>query len=136
MDGRGCKVDGFPDGYWVGPTLLDDCEPDMGVSQEEIFGPVLSMLRVGDLNQAIQLINDSRYGNAAAIYTSSGAAARKFRYEANAGNIGVNIGVAAPMAYFQFGGAKDSFFGVLHAQGKNAFEFFSDAKICIERWFD
>jgi malonate-semialdehyde dehydrogenase (acetylating)/methylmalonate-semialdehyde dehydrogenase len=136
VDGRGCKVAGYPDGYWVGPTLLDKCEPGMQVSQEEIFGPVLSMLRVGDLNEAIELINESRYGNAAAIYTSSGASARKFRYEANAGNIGVNIGVAAPMAYFQFGGSKDSFFGSLHAQGKNAFEFFSDAKICIERWFD
>ena len=135
VDGRGASVDGYPEGYWVGPTLLDECEPEMEVATEEIFGPVLSLLRARDLDHAIELVNESRYGNAAAIYTSSGASARKFRYEASAGNIGVNIGVAAPMAYFQFGGAKDSFFGTLHAQGKNAFEFFTDAKICVERWF-
>ena len=134
LDGRGLKVDGYPQGYWVGPTVLDECRPEMEVSREEIFGPVLGVLQARDLDQAIEIINRSRYGNAAAIYTTNGAAARKFRYEVNAGNIGVNIGVAAPMAFFQFGGVKDSFFGVLHAQGRNAFDFFSDAKICVERW--
>lgn len=136
LDGRGCRVDGFADGYWVGPTLLDDCEPKMSVAREEIFGPVLSIVRVGDLSEAIELINSSNYGNAAAIYTNSGAAARRFRYEVDAGNIGVNIGVAAPMAFFHFGGAKDSFFGDLHAQGRDAFDFFTQRKVSIERWYD
>ncbi len=135
LDGRGLQVPGYPRGYWVGPTVLDECRPEMEVSREEIFGPVVGVLQARDLDHAIEIINRSRYGNAAAIYTTSGAAARKFRYEVNAGNIGVNIGVAAPMAFFQFGGMKDSFFGVLHAQGRSAFDFFSDAKICVERWF-
>lgn len=135
LDGRGARVDGYPDGYWVGPTVLEGCQPDMAVSREEIFGPVLSILETSTLDEAIEIINASRYGNAAAIYTASGHAARKFRYEVHAGNIGVNIGVAAPMAYFHFGGLKDSFFGTLHAQGKDAFQFFSDAKVCVERWY-
>ena len=135
LDGRGLKVDGYPNGYWVGPTVLDDCRPEMRVVTEEIFGPVFCILRAKDLDEAIGIINSSRYGNAAAIYTSSGASARQFRYEVDAGNIGINIGVAAPMAYFPFGGSKDSFFGTMHAQGKNAFEFFTDAKVCVERWF-
>ena len=134
LDGRGQRVEGYPDGYWVGPTLLEGCEPAMDVAQEEIFGPVLAVLEADTLDDAIEMINASPYGNAAAIYTASGKAARKFRYEVQAGNIGVNVGVAAPMAYFHFGGWKDSFFGMLHAQGKDAFQFFTDAKICIERW--
>lgn len=136
VDGRGCRVEGYDRGYWVGPTVLDGCEAEMQVAQEEVFGPVLCILRAATLDDAIATINASRYGNAAALYTRSGAAARKFRYEAAAGNIGVNIGVAAPMAYFPFGGAKESFFGDVHAQGRRAFDFFSDTKVCVERWFD
>ena len=134
LDGRGLRVDGYPNGYWVGPTLLGDCTPAMEVTTQEIFGPVLCLLRAASLDEAIATINDSPYGNAAAIYTRSGKAARQFRYEVSAGNIGINVGVAAPMAYFPFGGAKDSFFGSLHAQGKDAFRFFSNAKVCVERW--
>ncbi len=100
----------------------------------EIFGPVLSLSQAADLDEAIQILVRNRYGNAASIFTSSGAAARKFRYEAPAGNIGVNIGVAAPMAYFPFSGWKDSFLGVMHGQGRDAVEFYTDKKVVIERW--
>jgi len=135
VDGRGCAVDNYPHGYWVGPTLLDRVEPDMAVAREEIFGPVLSLLEVSTLDEAIDIIHRSRYGNAAAIFTQSGGAARQFKYEANCGNVGVNIGVAAPMAMFHFGGTKDSFFGVLHGQGKDALHFFTEGTVVIERWF-
>jgi malonate-semialdehyde dehydrogenase (acetylating)/methylmalonate-semialdehyde dehydrogenase len=135
LDGRGVKVDGYPKGFWLGPTLLSDCRPDMTVIREEIFGPVLCVMQVRDLDEALEVIHASQYGNAATIYTQSGAAAREFKYRARCGNLGVNIGVAAPMAFFHFGGSKNSFFGVLHAQGRDAFEFFTDAVVVVERWF-
>jgi malonate-semialdehyde dehydrogenase (acetylating)/methylmalonate-semialdehyde dehydrogenase len=108
--------------------------PDSELAGTEIFGPVLAMQEAGSLDEAIQILSKSRYGNAASIFTSDGNAARKFRYEAPAGNIGVNIGVAAPMAYFPFSGWKDSFMGVLHGQGRDGVEFYTDKKVVVERW--
>jgi malonate-semialdehyde dehydrogenase (acetylating)/methylmalonate-semialdehyde dehydrogenase len=108
--------------------------PNGELSKTEIFGPVLSLVHADTVDEAIDILARSPYGNAASIFTSSGAAARKFRYEAPAGNIGVNIGVAAPMAYFPFSGWKDSFLGVLHGQGRDAVEFYTEKKVVIERW--
>ena len=130
LDGRGQAGPG----NFLRPTILEDVPPQSALTGTEIFGPVLSLVAARDLDDAIAILNRSAYGNAASIFTSSGAAARKFRYEANAGNIGVNIGVAAPMAYFPFSGWKDSFLGVMHGQGRDAIEFYTDKKIVIERW--
>jgi len=135
LDGRDIKVEGYPNGYWLGPSIFDECTRDMEVANEEIFGPVLCIIPIKDLNEGLDIINANRYGNAATIYTQSGAAAREFRYRARSGNLGINIGVAAPMAFFHFAGCKDSFFGVLHVQGKDAFEFFTDSAIVVERWY-
>jgi len=133
LDGRSVRVTGY-DGYFVGPTILDDVRPDMSVAREEIFGPVASMFAVHALDDAVDLINASPYGNAATIYTSSGKDARDFRYRVHAGNIGINVGVAAPMAYFPFGGMKNSFFGDLHPQSRDAVRFFTESKVVITRW--
>ena len=100
----------------------------------EIFGPVLSLVHADSIDDAMALLRTSVYGNQASLFTTSGAAARRFRYEAPAGNIGINIGVAAPMAYFPFSGWKDSFFGILHGQGRDAVEFYTESKVVIERW--
>jgi malonate-semialdehyde dehydrogenase (acetylating)/methylmalonate-semialdehyde dehydrogenase len=121
-------------GNFVGPTLLSDVPATSAVSTQEIFGPVLSILHADSLDQAIEILAASPYGNAASIFTSSGASARKFRYEAPTGNIGVNVGVAAPMAYFPFSGWKDSFLGVLHGQGRDAVQFYTEQKVVVERW--
>ncbi|MGI8423857.1 MAG: CoA-acylating methylmalonate-semialdehyde dehydrogenase [Chloroflexota bacterium] len=134
LDGRDVRVAGFEEGYFVGPTVLDGVEPGMPLAQTEVFGPVLGVTNVRTLDEAIERINASTFGNAASIYTQSGAAARKFRYEVVAGNIGINVGVAAPMAYFPFAGMKGSFFGTLHGQGKDAVAFFTDTKVVVERW--
>ena len=136
VDGRELQVEGYEDGMFVGPTILEDVTPDMSVAREEIFGPVLSLMRADSFDEAVNLINRSRYGNGASIFTSSGARAREFKYRVNAGNIGVNIGVAAPSASFPFGGQKDSFFGDLHGQGRDSIEFYTDRKVVIERWFE
>jgi malonate-semialdehyde dehydrogenase (acetylating) / methylmalonate-semialdehyde dehydrogenase len=134
LDGRRIRVDGYG-GYFVGPTVLDRVTPDMTVAKEEIFGPVASVFEMRDLDEAIEWINRSPYGNAASIFTSSGKAAREFRSRARAGSIGINVGVAAAMAYFPFGGMKNSFFGDLHPQGRDAVRFFTDSKVVITRWF-
>ena len=134
LDGRNPSIPGSPGGYFVKPTLLDNVRPDSKLQDTEIFGPVLSLVHVDTVGEAIDILSRSPYGNAASIFTSSGAAARKFRYEAPAGNIGVNVGVAAPMAYFPFSGWKDSFLGVLHGQGRDAVEFYTEKKVVIERW--
>ena len=134
LDGRNARVPGHESGNFVKPTILDGVPADRELSQTEIFGPVLSLVHADDVDQALAILSRSAYGNAASIFTSSGAAARKFRYEAPAGNIGINIGVAAPMAYFPFSGWKDSFLGVLHGQGRDAVEFYTDQKVVIERW--
>lgn len=134
LDGRGIRVDGYPNGNFVGPTVLDrvDCGGFIGTT--EVFGPVLGVTPVASLQEAIDVIAQSPFGNASSIFTTSGASARKFRTEAPTGNVGVNIGVAAPMAYFPFSGWKDSFFGVMHGQGRDAVEFYTDKKVVIERW--
>jgi malonate-semialdehyde dehydrogenase (acetylating)/methylmalonate-semialdehyde dehydrogenase len=134
LDGRTVRVPDRPHGYFVGPTVLDQVRPGMRAYSEEIFGPVLSVTPVDSLDEAIALINASPYGNAASIFTQSGRAAREFRYRVQTGNIGINVGVAAPMAYFPFSGAKRSFFGALHPQGRDAVRFYTESKVVISRW--
>ncbi len=134
LDGRGRKVEGYEDGTFVGPTILDGVTTNMTVAKDEIFGPVLSIMHAPDFDSAVEMINGSRYGNAASLFTSSGKAAREFKYRVRAGNIGINIGVAAATASFPFGGQKESFFGDLHGQGLDGIEFYTDKKILIERW--
>jgi malonate-semialdehyde dehydrogenase (acetylating) / methylmalonate-semialdehyde dehydrogenase len=134
LDGRNAKIDGGEQGSFLKPTILTDIAPDSPLTTTEIFGPVLAMQSVNDLDAAIEVLSRSAYGNQASIFTSSGSSARKFRYEAPCGNIGVNIGVAAPMAYFPFSGWKDSFLGVLHGQGRDGVEFYTDKKVVVERW--
>ncbi len=133
-DGRGVKVEGFPNGSFVGPTVLDGVPASSALSETEIFGPVLSLVHAASVDDAMEMIERSSYGNASSIFTTNGAAARKFRNQTPTGNVGVNIGVAAPMAYFPFSGWKGSFFGALHAQGRDAIEFYTDKKVVIERW--
>jgi len=135
LDGRGIKVPGYEKGHFVGPTILDGCTPDMKIAQDEIFGPVVSVLRMKTLDEAIDFIHSSPFGNAASIYTQNGKWARDFRYKTQCGNIGINVGIVAAMAYFPFAGYKDSFFGDLHGQGKDAINFFTDRKVVITRWF-
>jgi malonate-semialdehyde dehydrogenase (acetylating)/methylmalonate-semialdehyde dehydrogenase len=122
-------------GNFVGPTILDGVRPDMEAAQEEIFGPVLSIVNVETLDEAIELVNSSRFGNGTSIFTESGASVRRYRHEVEAGMIGVNIGVAAPVAFFPFSGWKDSFLGDLHAHGTDAVEFFTRKKTVTSRWF-
>ncbi len=134
VDGRGTVIKGYEKGSFVRPTILMDVQPGSETWQTEIFGPVLGVMHVNSIEDAIALTNSHRYGNQASLFTSSGAAARKFRYEAEAGNIGINIGVAAPMAFFPFSGWKESFFGDMHGQGMDAVEFFTQKKVVVERW--
>jgi len=133
-DGRGAKIPGCERGNFIRPTVLDQLNSKGEVVRTEIFGPVLGLIHARDIDEAIALVNRGTYGNMACIFTSSGANARKFRSEAEVGNIGVNIGVAAPMAPFPFSGARESFFGDLHGQGQHAIEFFTQTKVVIERW--
>ncbi len=134
LDGRDIQVEGYENGSFVGPTILADVQPEMSVAREEIFGPVLSLMKADTFEDAIELINSSKFGNGASIFTTNGNYAREFKYNVNAGNIGVNIGVAAPSASFPFGGQKDSFFGDLHGQGADSIEFYTERKVVIERW--
>lgn len=134
LDGRNPKVQNGEKGAFLNPTILTDIGPENALTSTEVFGPVLALQSADDLDTAIEVLSRSAYGNAASIFTSSGNHARKFRYEAPTGNIGVNIGVAAPMAYFPFSGWKDSFLGVLHGQGRDGVEFYTDKKVVIERW--
>ncbi|HQU37165.1 MAG TPA: CoA-acylating methylmalonate-semialdehyde dehydrogenase [Anaerolineales bacterium] len=134
VDGRGVSIKGYEAGNFVRPTILADVPRGSEIAKTEIFGPVLSLMHVETVDDAIELVNSGQYGNQASLFTSSGSAARKFRYEAEAGNIGINIGVAAPMAFFPFSGWKDSFFGDMHGQGMDAVEFFTQKKVVVERW--
>jgi malonate-semialdehyde dehydrogenase (acetylating) / methylmalonate-semialdehyde dehydrogenase len=134
LDGRDVKIDSSRPGNFLKPTVISGIDAASDLTTTEIFGPVLSLREANDLDDAIDMIVRNPYGNASSIFTSSGAAARKFRYESPTGNIGVNIGVAAPMAYFPFSGWKDSFLGVLHGQGRDAIEFYTDKKVVVERW--
>jgi malonate-semialdehyde dehydrogenase (acetylating)/methylmalonate-semialdehyde dehydrogenase len=134
VDGRNADG-GNPDGAFVGPTILDDVTPGMDIAQEEVFGPVLTIVRAETLDDATAIINASRFGNGTSIFTENGAAVRRFRHDVEAGMIGVNIGVAAPVAFFPFSGWKDSFLGDLHAHGPDAVEFFTRKKTVTSRWF-
>ena len=135
VDGRETRVSDRPHGYFLGPTVFDEVSPSMTIGREEIFGPVASISPVKSLDEAIALMHQHPNANATSIFTSSGKAAREFAKYADASMVGVNIGVAAPMAYFPFGGAKDSFFGDLKAHGRDSFEFYTDKKVTISRWF-
>jgi malonate-semialdehyde dehydrogenase (acetylating)/methylmalonate-semialdehyde dehydrogenase len=134
VDGRETRVKGYENGNFMRPTILDNIPQDGEVFRTEIFGPVMGIMHVDTLDQAIALTNSGAYGNMACLFTGSGLAARKFRNQAQAGNIGINIGVAAPMAFFPFSGWKESFFGTLHGQANHAVEFYTQIKIVIERW--
>jgi malonate-semialdehyde dehydrogenase (acetylating)/methylmalonate-semialdehyde dehydrogenase len=135
LDGRRrAKVEKYPNGYFLGPTVFDQVTPDMTIAKEEIFGPVASIIRAEKLDEAIEMINTkSNYGNEACIFTSSGKSAREFRRKVKAGNIGVNIGIAAPMGFFPFAGFRESFFGVLHGQADSV-DYFTDKKVVVSRW--
>ena len=134
VDGRNAKVPNHEGGNFLKPTVLDGLPASSSLANTEIFGPVLSLVHANSIDDAMEFLAKSPYGNQASLFTTSGAAARKFRYEAPAGNIGINIGVAAPMAYFPFSGWKESFFGILHGQGRDAVEFYTESKIVVERW--
>ncbi|MFN6565993.1 CoA-acylating methylmalonate-semialdehyde dehydrogenase [Dendronalium sp. ChiSLP03b] len=134
VDGRNPNIANYKNGNFIRPTILQNVEPAGEIARTEIFGPVLSLIHLDSIDDAIALVNSGQYGNMACLFTSSGAAARKFRYEAQAGNIGINIGVAAPMAFFPFSGWKESFFGDLHGQSNHAVEFFTQTKVIVERW--
>ncbi|BAY65812.1 methylmalonate-semialdehyde dehydrogenase [Calothrix brevissima NIES-22] len=134
VDGRKPQILGYEQGNFIRPTILENVNPAGEIARTEIFGPVLSLIHLDSIEDAIALVNSGQYGNMACLFTSSGAAARKFRYEAEAGNIGINIGVAAPMAFFPFSGWKESFFGDLHGQSHHAVEFFTQTKVVVERW--
>lgn len=135
LDGRNFTVPDYPNGYFVGPTIFDKVTPEMTIAREEIFGPVMSIIYVKDLNEAIDIIHQNPYGNASSIFTSSGKSARDYQYRVKAGNIGINVGIAAPIASFPFSGMKNSFLGDLHGQGRDAVSFFTENKVVITRWF-
>jgi malonate-semialdehyde dehydrogenase (acetylating)/methylmalonate-semialdehyde dehydrogenase len=134
-DGRSVKVSSAPNGFYVGPTILDGIRTDMTVAREEIFGPVLNVYRMDDLDAAIELANKSAYGNGAAIFTNSGRAAREFKHRIRAGMVGINVGVPAAMAFFPFSGWNESFFGDLHLQGREGVAFYTQQKVTTSRWF-
>ncbi len=134
LDGRGAEVAGCPGGHWLGPTVFEDVSPDTPIGRDEVFGPVAGLARSDSLEAALELVGRNPYGNAASIFTQSGRAAREFRYRAGISMLGVNIGVAAPMAFFPFGGARASFYGDLKAQGKDSVAFYTDQRVVISRW--
>lgn len=136
LDGRNTKLVGdWPDTCFLNPTVFEHVTPDMNIGKEEIFGPVGCIMRAKTLDDAVETIHSNPHGNAASIFTSSGKWAREFQYRVQCGNIGINIGVVAPMAFFPFSGMKDSFFGTLHGQGREAIQFFTESKVVIQRWF-
>ena len=134
IDGR-ARIAGHQDGCFLGPTVFDKVTPEMTIAREEIFGPVLSVIRVKDLDEAIALVNSSAFGNTTSIFTSHGGAAREYAARVEVGMVGVNVGVAAPMAFFPFSGWKNSFFGDLHAHGRDAVAFYTEQKVIMSRWF-
>jgi malonate-semialdehyde dehydrogenase (acetylating)/methylmalonate-semialdehyde dehydrogenase len=134
LDGRNFKVLDHPNGFFLGPTLFDHVKPDMAIAREEIFGPVVSVVRCKTLNDVIELVNTRGFANAACLYTASGAAAREFKYRVKPSMIGINIGIAAPMSFFPFGGAGQSMFGDTKGHGQEIFHFFTDTKVVIQRW--
>jgi malonate-semialdehyde dehydrogenase (acetylating)/methylmalonate-semialdehyde dehydrogenase len=135
LDGRGYKDPKHPEGYFLGPTIFTDVKPGMVIAEEEIFGPVLCVMKAATFEEAVEIVKRHDLGNASSIFTSSGKYAREYRYRVEPSMLGVNIGVAAPMAYFPFGGAKGSFYGDLKAHGRDSIEFYTDKKVTITRWF-
>ena len=136
VDGRAHAIDGDPEGFWLGPTLFDHVRPEMPLYTDEIFGPVLSVLRVDSYDDALALVNDNPYGNGAAIFTNDGGAARRFQQEVEVGMVGVNVPIPVPVAYYSFGGWKNSLFGDTHAYGADGVRFFTRAKVVTSRWLD
>ncbi|MGF0312541.1 CoA-acylating methylmalonate-semialdehyde dehydrogenase [Rhodococcoides fascians A25f] len=136
VDGRGVKADGGENGFWLGPTLIDHVTPEMSVYTDEIFGPVLSVVRVDTYDDALELINDNPYGNGTAIFTNDGGAARRFQNEVEVGMVGINVPIPVPMAYYSFGGWKNSLFGDSHAHGTEGVHFFTRGKAVTSRWLD
>jgi len=135
VDGRDLRVSECPEGFFVGPTIFDYVKPDMTIATQEIFGPVVSVVRADTMNDVIDLVNTRGYANAACIYTTSGVSAREFKYRVKPSMVGINIGIAAPMSFFPFGGAGNSMFGDIKGHGQEIFHFFTDTKVVIERWF-
>jgi len=135
LDGRDFKVEEYPNGFFVGPTIFDNVTPDMTIAREEIFGPVVGIVRTKNLDEVIDLINSRDFANAACIYTQNGGTAREFKYRVLPSMVGINIGIAAPMSFFPFGGAGNSMFGDIKAHGQEIIHFFTDTKVVIERWF-
>ncbi len=136
LDGRKPVIVGdYPDTCFLGPTIFEDVTPDMTIGREEIFGPVATVMKAGGLKEAIGMIHSNPYGNAASIFTRNGKWAREFQYWTECGNIGINVGIVAPMAFFPFSGMKESFFGTLHGQGMEAIRFFTESRVVIQRWF-
>ncbi|MBC8991359.1 CoA-acylating methylmalonate-semialdehyde dehydrogenase [Micromonospora chalcea] len=136
VDGRKVQVDGDESGFWLGPSLLDRVSPEMSVYTDEIFGPVLSVVRVGSYDEALKLVNSNPYGNGTAIFTNDGGAARRYQNEVEVGMVGVNVPIPVPMAYYSFGGWKDSLFGDSHAHGAEGVHFFTRGKVVTSRWLD
>ena len=136
VDGRDVKPDADGDGFWLGPTLFDQVTPEMSIYTDEIFGPVLSVVRVGSYDEALSLVNANPYGNGTAVFTNDGGAARRFQHEVEVGMIGVNVPIPVPMAYFSFGGWKSSLFGDTHAHGADGVHFFTRSKVVTSRWLD
>lgn len=134
LDGSQCEVEGYPDGNWVGPTLITDVTTDMAIYKKEVFGPVLVVLKADDLDTAIQIINANPYGNGTSIFTGSGASARQFWHDVQVGQVGINIPIPVPLPFFSFTGWKNSFYGDLHAYGKQAVRFYSETKTVISKW--
>jgi malonate-semialdehyde dehydrogenase (acetylating) / methylmalonate-semialdehyde dehydrogenase len=134
LDGSNCRVDGYPDGNWIGPTLFAGVTPSMSIYRDEVFGPVLVALDVDTLDDAISLVNANPYGNGTAIFTASGAAARKFQHEIDVGQVGINVAIPVPLPFFSFTGWKGSFYGDLHAYGKQAVRFYTETKTITARW--
>jgi malonate-semialdehyde dehydrogenase (acetylating)/methylmalonate-semialdehyde dehydrogenase len=134
LDGRQTKISG--DGFYLGPTLFDNVKPNMSIYLEEIFGPVLSVIRVKSYEEALMLVNEHQYGNGTAIFTNDGGAARRFQNEVEVGMVGINVPIPVPMAYFSFGGWKNSLFGDLHAHGTDGVQFFTRGKVVTSRWLD
>jgi malonate-semialdehyde dehydrogenase (acetylating)/methylmalonate-semialdehyde dehydrogenase len=134
-DGRSIKVAEAPRGFYLGATIVDEVRQNMALAREEVFGPVLNVMRMDDLDRAIDLTNASAFGNGAAIFTNSGKAAREFKHRVKAGMVGINVGVPATMAMFPFTGWDDSFYGDLHIQGREAVQFYTQQKVITTRWF-
>ena len=136
LDGTDCKVEGYPDGNWVGPTLFDEVTPEMSIYREEIFGPVLCAMRADDLDDAIRTVNASPYGNGTSIFTSNGGNARKYQHEIDVGQVGINVPIPVPLPFFSFTGWGGSFYGDIHPYGKDAPRFYTEIKTMTARWFD